>query len=86
MFLNETRHGFSELFHFSVICSPCSRKSEEKVNINSERVNTKVQLIYSCSESCERCGMDQSKVPIKVPIERMLLLKFFVSEEAFKSS
>ena len=51
MFLNEMRHDFSERFYFSVICSPCSREFEKKVNINSERVNTEVQLIHSCSES-----------------------------------
>ena len=26
MFLNEMRNDFSELFYFSVICPPCSRK------------------------------------------------------------
>ena len=50
MFLNETRHDFIELFYFSVICSSCSRKFEEKVNINRKRVNTEVQLIQYCSE------------------------------------
>ena len=80
MFLNEMRHDFSELFYFSVICSPCSRKFEKKANINSERVSTEVQFIHFCSESIV------NDVQLTCTNQQVLVFRFFIFKEVFKSS